>query len=114
MCDPGSFAPVTLEQLARESGVLHSDGVTPCIPPKSVSSALLRDAARLLARAEESSDGGGECIVHPFGVATSSASFAMYTFSLAVFTQAVVLVSFSPFADYGERLAHRLPSPPAY
>lgn len=40
-------------------------------------------------------------MVHPLGRETSTASFAMYTFSIAVFVQALTLVSFSPFADYG-------------
>lgn len=31
----------------------------------------------------------------------ATSSFAMYTFSIAVFVQALVLISFSPVADYG-------------
>lgn len=36
-----------------------------------------------------------------FGLEINTASFAMYTFSLAVFVQALTLVSFSALADYG-------------
>ena len=93
----GSFAPVTLEQLARESGVLKSDGVTPCLQAAAKEgSARL---ARLLVRAAESSD--DICVVHPFGRETTTSSYALYTFSTAVFLQALVLISFSAVADYG-------------
>jgi UMF1 family MFS transporter len=95
----GSFAPVTLEQLARESGVLRSDGVTPCIQAaaKEGTSRL----TRLLIRTAESADDKDQCIVRPFGRETSTSSFALYTFSIAVLMQALVLITFSPVADYG-------------
>ena len=95
----GSFAPVTLEQLARESGVLRSDGVTPCIQAaaKEGTSRL----TRLLIRAAESADDKDQCIIRPFGRETSTSSFALYTFSIAVLMQALVLITFSPVADYG-------------
>jgi UMF1 family MFS transporter len=101
---PGSFAPVTLEQLARESGVLRSDGVTPCLQAaaKEGSSRL----TRLLIRAAGSADDKDQCIVRPFGRETSTASFALYTFSIAVFLQALVLITFSPIADYGTLSSH--------
>lgn len=101
----GSFAPVTLEQLARESGVLRSDGVTPCL--KAAAEEGGNRLTRLLVRAaaEEASssaaDDKDQCIVRPFGRETSTASFALYTFSIAVFLQALVLITFSPVADYG-------------
>ena len=90
---------MTLEQLARENGVLRSDGITPCIPPKD---ATVRGLVHLSIRAAGATDDGGQCIVHPFGRETSTASFAMYTFSVAVLLQALTLVSFSAMADYGE------------
>ncbi|KAI7220411.1 MFS general substrate transporter [Hortaea werneckii] len=99
VCGVGSFAPVTLEQLARESGVLKSDGVTPCVQPSGDSNA--QRLVRLLTRASDEGSDAGACVVHPFGRETTTASFAMYTFSVAVFVQALTLVSFSPFADYG-------------
>lgn len=41
----------------------------------------------------------------------ATSSFAMYTFSIAVFVQALVLISFSPVADYGmPDLTNELPS----
>ena len=36
-----------------------------------------------------------------FGAEVNTASFAMYTFSLAVLIQALTLISFSALADYG-------------
>ena len=90
---------MTLEQLARESGVLKSDGVTPCVHPSGDSNA--QRVVRLLTRAADEGSDAGACVVHPFGRETTTASFAMYTFSVAVFVQALTLVSFSPFADYG-------------
>ncbi|EME81991.1 uncharacterized protein MYCFIDRAFT_56482 [Pseudocercospora fijiensis CIRAD86] len=102
VCGVGSFAPVTLEQLARERGVLRSDGVTPCISAKAGSTAahLTRFFIRSIRR-----DGDNEkpqCIVRPFGRDMATASFPMYTFSAAVLIQALVLISFSPVADYGK------------
>lgn len=40
-------------------------------------------------------------MIRPFGIDITTASFAMYTFSIAVFVQALSLVSFSSFADHG-------------
>ncbi|KAK4499745.1 hypothetical protein PRZ48_007931 [Zasmidium cellare] len=100
VCGVGSFAPVTLEQLARESGVLRSDGKTPCIQPKESAGGRL---AHLLVRVITSRDDDedSQCIVRPFGRDMATSSFALYTFSIAVFVQALVLISFSPVADYG-------------
>jgi UMF1 family MFS transporter len=93
----GSFLPVTLEQLARERGVLYSDKITPCIQAAvgngSSSSGTL--ARSILRRAPE------QCIVKILGAEVTTASFALYTFSAAVFVQALVLVSFSSIADHG-------------
>lgn len=101
MVHTGSFAPVTLEQLAREHGVLRSDRVSSCIQPKEGVKEGARQVLLLLARAADSSD-SDQCIVRPFGRETTTSSFALYTFSIAVFTQALVLITFSPVADYGK------------
>ena len=42
-----------------------------------------------------------QCVVPVLGRQITTASFAMYTFSLAVLVQALTLVSFSALADYG-------------
>lgn len=87
----GAFLPVTLEQLARENGVLYSDRSTPCVSPSASA------AHRLLSRDDRDPN---QCVINPFGMEITTASFAMYTFSAAVL-QATALVSFSSFADYG-------------
>jgi UMF1 family MFS transporter len=99
----GSFLPVTLEQLARERGVLWSNKITPCIAKAASNDGTSRvaSAASLLMRATEQKD-NGQCVIRIFGTEVTTASFAMYTFSVAVFVQALVLVSFSSVADHGE------------
>jgi MFS transporter, UMF1 family len=99
----GSFLPVTLEQLARERGVLWSDKITPCIAKAASNDGTshVASAASLLMRATEQKD-NGQCVIRVFGTEVTTASFAMYTFSVAVFVQALVLVSFSSVADHGE------------
>jgi UMF1 family MFS transporter len=62
-------------------------------------------AASLLNRAVEQK-GNGQCVIRVFGTEITTASFAMYTFSVAVFIQAVALVSFSAVADHGRYLRH--------
>lgn len=90
----GAFLPVTLEQLARENGVLYSDRTTPCV---------VHDARRsLILRAADDARDPDQCLIRILGADITTASFAMYTFSAAVLCQALVLVSISAFADYGE------------
>lgn len=97
VCGPGSFLPVALEQLARENGVLWSDRSTPCVaPPTGAGDSTAR--RHLTARADGAND---QCVVNVLGAEITTASFAMYTFSLAVFIQALALISFSSVADYG-------------
>jgi UMF1 family MFS transporter len=94
--------PVTLEQLARDNGVLWSDKTTPCSAKTAVkvASAVNATVAGLLTRADGRDD--DQCVVYPFGSEMTTASFAMYTFSLAVLIQALSLVSFSSVADHGQ------------
>merc|ERR1712093_698775 len=102
VCGVGSFLPVALEQLAREGGVLWSDNTTPCVvKPNSGNRAA--SVAGLLVRAavsETETDTNQQCVIPALGNMTT-ASFALYTFSLAVFVQALALVSFSAVADHG-------------
>ena len=46
-------------------------------------------------------DTNEQCVVGLMGLQINTASFAMYTFSLAVLVQALTLISFSALADYG-------------
>lgn len=98
VCGVGSFLPVTLEQLAKENAVLWSDKTKSCISKPAGDAAST--AMRLLAREGERDD--TQCVIHIFGAEMTTSSFAMYTFSLAVFVQALALVSFSSVADHGK------------
>ncbi|OTB02294.1 hypothetical protein M426DRAFT_62410 [Hypoxylon sp. CI-4A] len=73
-----SFIPILLESLARENGVLLSDRETPC-----------------------GDSSNGQCIVNVIGIEINTASFAMYTFSISVLLQALLVVSISCAADHG-------------
>ena len=61
VCGIGSFIPVTLEQLARENGVLLSDETIPC----TSGSQGLGD------------ESNGQCVVYILGTRINTASFAM-------------------------------------
>ncbi|KAI1465678.1 MFS general substrate transporter [Daldinia caldariorum] len=73
-----SFIPILLESLARENGVLLKDRESPCT---------------------RTSD--GPCVITVVGVEINTASFAMYTFSISVLLQALLVVSISCAADHG-------------
>ena len=102
---------MTLEQLAREQGVLWSDRVTSCVAKAASDNGVTTgaSAASLLVRAAEQNE-NGQCVIRVFGTEVTTSSFAMYTFSLAVFVQALVLISFSPVADHGGYLSIIAPS----
>ncbi|KAF2144484.1 uncharacterized protein K452DRAFT_295925 [Aplosporella prunicola CBS 121167] len=87
-----SFIPITLEQLARERGVLLSDRKTPCtslidIPDPPTAASPPSDSV--------------QCVVNVLGVEINTASFAMYTFSISVLIQALLIISMSGAADHG-------------
>ena len=90
---------MTLEQLARERGVLYSDNSTPCVTKVAAGNNTAASSSlhirNLVRRANE------QCVVKILGAEVTTASFAMYTFSIAVLVQALVLVSFSSVADHG-------------
>ncbi|KAF3762358.1 MFS general substrate transporter [Cryphonectria parasitica EP155] len=80
----GSFIPILLESLARENGTLLKNG-KPCGPSN-----------------DKMNDDGKQCVVHVLGVEINTASFAMYTFSISVLLQALLVVSISSAADHGQ------------
>ncbi|QRW01606.1 autophagy-related protein 22 [Ceratobasidium sp. AG-Ba] len=87
-----TFIPLTLEALARENGHLLGHPEIPCtpkalpipVPPRS----LTPDT--------------NQCVVYLFGIRMASSSFAMYTFSISVLLQSLVIVSMSGAADHGK------------
>ncbi|KAL9095527.1 MAG: hypothetical protein Q9165_002398 [Trypethelium subeluteriae] len=97
ICGMASFIPITLEQLARERAVLQNDRSKPCetrpvIPTNP-------EAPSVFARAPHKDK--EQCVVNLFGVDINTASFAMYTFSISVLLQALVIISMSGAADHG-------------
>ncbi|KAI9792741.1 MAG: Autophagy protein 22 [Piccolia ochrophora] len=104
VCGVGSFIPITLEQLARERGVLLSDKTSPChasFDTSSPANASSFASANVLPRTIA---GGSQrqCIIYFLGAEINTASFAMYTFSLSVLVQSLVIISMSGAADHGE------------
>ncbi|KAL9616075.1 MAG: hypothetical protein Q9160_009022 [Pyrenula sp. 1 TL-2023] len=97
VCALGSFLPITLEQLARDQGVLAKDKSTPCKPSWEMTgsgSVQVTDNGR-------NSPQTLECVVHILGRDINTASFAMYTFSISVLVQALLIISMSGAADHG-------------
>jgi len=91
----GSFLPIALEQLARDQGVLLKDKKTPC-------------HASWHSLADDSTHGVPPkhhelpaCVINILGAEINTASFAMYTFSVSVLIQALLIISMSAAADHG-------------
>lgn len=95
ICGMGSFIPITLEQLARDNGVLLSDHTTPC---GSSSATTPAPPAHLFSRAAADTN---QCIIYFLGMEINTASFAMFSFSLSVLFQFLVVISISCAADHG-------------
>ncbi|PSK53965.1 hypothetical protein B9Z65_7771 [Elsinoe australis] len=88
-----SFMPIALEQLARGHGVLQSDRTTPCNQAPAPTGSL--EARR------PPPPKAAQCLVPFLGAEINTASFAMYTFSIGVFIQALVVITMSGAADHG-------------
>ncbi|TKA67972.1 Autophagy-related protein 22-2, partial [Cryomyces minteri] len=101
VCGIGSFVPIILEQLARERGVLQSDKTTPCRTSPEVYLPPGVNSTSTAASASSPHDSNGQCLVYIFGAEINTASFAMYTFSLSVLVQALVVISMAGAADHG-------------
>ncbi|KAI5838421.1 autophagy-related protein 22-like protein [Morchella snyderi] len=96
VCGVGSFIPVTLEQLARDNGHLLSDKSLRCGDSTGPDIGLGPGT-------DIFSDGSptDQCVIDILGWQMNSASFAMYTFSLSVLLQSLIIVSMSGAADHG-------------
>ena len=99
ICAIGSFLPITLEQLARDQGVLLKDKTTPCNTSwklgsdrTSPSNLTLRSMGKKELPA---------CVIYFLGLEINTASFAMYTFSVSVLIQSILIISISGAADHG-------------
>lgn len=100
----GSFLPITLEQLARERGVLLGDKSKPCSASFHIAQSATPDNDPVLftARTLSTPNDAGPCVIRLLGAEINTASFALYTFSLSVFVQAILIISMSGAADHGK------------
>ncbi|KAL4885376.1 autophagy-related protein 22-like protein [Aspergillus karnatakaensis] len=92
----GSFLPITLEQMAREHGVLFSDKTTPCTATWKTP-----QTSHSIRGYISATGGSSQCVIHIIGMEINTASFAMYTFSVSVLLQATLIISMSGAADHG-------------
>ncbi|XHG06396.1 hypothetical protein AWENTII_009591 [Aspergillus wentii] len=90
----GSFLPITLEQMSRDRGVLLSDKVTPC-------TASWKPSQQTSIHEKPDVPGSSQCVIYILGLEINTASFAMYTFSVSVLIQAILIISMSGAADHG-------------
>lgn len=98
VCGLGAFIPITLEDLARGSAtaVLAKDH------SKSCRAKQIGIPEALFARPGSShKHASNQCIFKFLGLEINTASFAMYTFSVSVLLQAMVVVTMSGAADHG-------------
>ena len=100
----GSYIPITLEQLARERGLLLSDKKTPCQATFHVHHASHGPTANSSSFGILPED-SEQCIIYFLGYEMNTASFALYTFSFSVLVQALLIVSLTGLADHGN-LSH--------
>ncbi|KAL8764828.1 MAG: hypothetical protein Q9209_007860, partial [Squamulea sp. 1 TL-2023] len=100
-----SFIPIALEQLARERGVLLGDRSRSCtstLDQPSVAVINSPDSTLLAERGSSPRPEASPCVIQLLGTDINTASFAMYTFSISVFIQSLVIISMSGAADHGE------------
>lgn len=98
VCGIGSFIPITLEQLARDRGVLASDHITPCKvgfgTTPAFNATTMSDPLYITVKKNQ-------CMIGFLGWEINTASFAMYTFSFSVLIQALLIITMSGAADHG-------------
>ena len=62
---------------------------------------LLADPSKPCGSSDSKGEDDGQCVVYILGLEINTASFAMYTFSVSVLVQALLVVSISCAADHG-------------
>lgn len=89
--------------MARDRGVLLSDRTTPCSSswqnPLNFNSTSLSMASHIIPASQDAKS--SQCVVTILGIEINTASFAMYTFSVSVLIQSLLIVSMSGAADHG-------------
>ncbi|KAH8704723.1 putative autophagy protein Atg22 [Talaromyces proteolyticus] len=94
VCAMGSFLPMTLEQMARDRGHLVTDRSQRCQPSQTVGLLSYYNEVMKPERPMQ-------CVVDFLGLEINTASFAMYTFSISVLIQALLIITMSGAADHG-------------
>ncbi|KAK9325687.1 autophagy-related protein 22-like protein [Lipomyces orientalis] len=89
----GIYLPILLEQLAREKSVMADDHSVACQESE--------DVPGQSPGAPPDSESQRYCVTPALGFYVHPASFALYTFSISVFLQALVVISMSGAADRG-------------
>lgn len=92
----GTYVPLLLEQFARNNGVLVKDHLTPC-----VSDSIENPGFPPPGEVAPSPQNPTECVVYVFGKYIDTSSYALYTFSISVLVQTLVVISMSGAADRG-------------
>lgn len=85
--------------MARDRGVLLSDKSTPCSATWKASRQVI--GLERLGYSVQAAPNTGQCIIYILGTEINTASYAMYTFSVSVFIQAILIISMSGAADHG-------------
>ncbi|KAJ4513962.1 Autophagy protein 22, variant 2 [Exophiala dermatitidis] len=101
ICAMGSFLPITLEQLARDRGVLLSDKKTPCNAGWQNGGDTSPAGRTVFDLPKHRHNELPPCVIYVLGAEINTASFAMYTFSISVLIQALLIISMSAAADHG-------------
>lgn len=106
VCGLGAFIPITLEDLARASpsAVLAHDHTRSC-RAHGIERSLNARSSNFLPRGDlhdPTSRKGAQCVITLLGWEMNTASFAMYTFSISVLIQALLVVTMSGAADHGQ------------
>ena len=96
-----SFLPITLEQLARDRGVLLKDRTTSCAASWQTPLDSAPNSTSPSRPHKHRPDELPACVIYILGAEINTASFAMYTFSLSVLVQALLIISMSGAADHG-------------
>ncbi|EME77704.1 uncharacterized protein MYCFIDRAFT_205266 [Pseudocercospora fijiensis CIRAD86] len=105
VCGLGAFVPITLEELARASSTaVRADDHSISCKPHTIerSSAVHPFGSLLLPRSDHEPRKGAQCVFRVLGLEVNTASFAMYTFSISVLLQALLVVTMSGAADHGK------------
>ena len=93
VCGLGAFIPMTLEDLARDSAT--------AVLAKDRSKSCRAHGIERLTRDLAPPSTGSQCVFQFFGHEINTASFAMYTFSVSVLVQSLIVVTMSGAADHG-------------